>query len=127
MSKAAAIAATGVGGGGAAVGGYLIFRNGGSGEATAEPNKTEAQEEKISNELSTTLEQFKTAKGGSCGKYVFGDALTLSSGGTAIDTGDNKIQDNHFTDSDNSKSCLVINWEKTSSSETNGKWKGDFR
>lgn len=129
MSKAGALAATGIGGGGAAVGGYYVFgRGGGNGEATTSTDKPTEQPAKLSNELTPkTLEEFKQNKDIDCIKNYFGELDYENSAAKSISSTD-KVETNHFNDGDGEKSCLVVNWEKTdNSSQDNGKWKGNFR
>lgn len=126
MSKAAALAATGVGGGGAAVGGYLIFRNDGSGgtEKATEQTQNTPQTDLLENitqpkEATTqlTLNTFKTSdtKNIDCHKDLFtSTAIDFSTPITPPSTlpadSDNKYFGENIADG--AQGCLVINYEK---------------
>lgn len=126
------------------VGGFYLVKNSGfvqkeSVNPSSEDSQSSAQPSTIqkSNRVSTTLDfatlqAFKNGKGGDCAKKLFGvDGISFGTLGTQI--GDNnKLSATEFTSSgaeaNSSKSCLVINWERTNYSVNNDtKWKGYFR
>lgn len=126
MSKAAAIAATGVGGGGAAFGGYLIFTNGGGGSGekgeaeTADKTTTQTPEE-TSTLIFKDLAAFqKGSKDDVCVKEVLG-TNTLDLTATSTEGSDSAIlkNDQFFgtAASENVKGCLAINYEKAKEGE----------
>lgn len=138
MGKLAALLATGCGASAASVGGVLLFR----GEAgTAQ--STQRNEENLSStgaaatvldDLSfRTLQEFKKEKGGSCPTNYF---LNLSYENlTGVISGSAPVNESDLqsssTEEGHPKSCLIINWEKITSTNksdsTKDKWTGNFR
>lgn len=127
MSKAAAIAATGVGGGGAALGGYLIFTNGGSGSGKAE--EKEQKQPEATPKTNQLLEEFKnsTVISTDCVKDFSGLKDLKGEGATDISS-TSKITKDFFNGATGpSKGCLKMKWDKKTYTAPENGWNGTLK
>lgn len=121
MSKALAIGATGVGGGGAAIGGYYMVKEGvfSSGSKEEEKDKPAETEEVTVTQSSTLLTEWKNSSPSTavCVK-TFSGLKDLKAEGEDIKTingSENKIDKNFFNateDNASSQGCLAFGWTK---------------
>lgn len=114
MSKAGALAATGIGGGGAAIGGYYAFgRGGGSGEATTSAEQTQEKQDTPLLELDT-LAKFKSdGSKDKCMQEIFG-TTTIDFTATTGETTTLPTETDFFKTptTGTTKGCLTINYYK---------------
>lgn len=115
MSKAGALAATGIGGGGAAIGGYYAFgQGGGSGEATTSAEQTQEKVAEAPLLELDTLAKFKSdGSKDKCMQEIFG-TTTIDFTATTGETTTLPTEADFFKTptTGTTKGCLTINYYK---------------